>query len=197
MARFKVEHRGVDVPVRHAASVGGVGRRRGANLPRGGTVRAARPTVVRLRRSHVRQKRVRFENRPRRVCKKERFALALVDLEVGVEKPSHVQVGRELPFPGTNHEQMPARRDHGSRWDLKLFGVVGVVAQKVPSKIHRSGTRVVKLHEVFVVAPHVQRVVAARKLVDDDLRLPSPGHEHPHPNQSMFRRSMHGVVPLS
>ena len=124
------------------------------------------------------------------ICKHQRLSLTLVDLEVGVQKASHVQVGRQLPFTGAHHHQEPSRWHRGACRNFKFVHVAEVVRKEIPSQVDVRRSGVEEFHKVFVVAPHPKGVVAARKFVDDDLGRGAEGQDPP---DQQTRASLHPV----
>ena len=163
-----------DVPCIHVEGIRAVRstwRGHHANLPARCTVGRSAPAVVGLRGAHVGAKDVALEHRFRRVAEHQGLVLALVDLEVGIQEATHVEVGQQFTLAGAHDQQVSTGGHHRASRNFKFVQVGGVVCQEVPSQVHVGTRGVVELHKIFVVTTNAQGVVAAGKLVDDHLGL--------------------------
>ena len=192
VTRLHVKRRCRGVPRVHVKRICAVccpWRRVHAHLPIGSTVSTSCPAVVCLRCGNVRFKRVRLEHIQARVRKHEGLPLTLVDLEIGVQETAHIQVGHQLPFSRTNHNEMSSCGHRRACRDLKFVQVVEVVRQKVSSQIHIRPSGVVEFHKIFIVSTYAQSVVAAREFIDDHLR---PEGSRRHKSQQQGPKTPHG-----
>ena len=149
--------------------IGRIGCGVGADLPISGPVHIAGPAVVLLVGADIRSVGVALYNGSGGVGQHNRFLLALVDAEVGVQEASSVQVARQ-GFAAAHDDEEAVGRHHRARGNLKFGGIIHPVGEVPPAQIHRACSLIVELHEILVVPRDVERVVRTGEFIDDDLR---------------------------
>ena len=166
---------------RRSACVCGVRRRVGADFPSSRSVGFPGPAVVLLVRGDVRAVGVALDHGAGGVRQHDRFLLALMNPEVGVEETARIQVAR-LGLAAAHDDQVAIRRDDSPGRNRKLGGVVQVVGQVPSSQVHSRPGLIEELDEILVVARNVERVVRTGEFVDDHLRRQGD-HGQPHQGQ--------------
>ncbi len=153
----------------HRRGVRAIWSRVGAHLPITSTIVRSGPTVVFLVGGNVCAIGIAFHDASRGICQNHRLIFALVYPEIGIEVSATIEVAC-LRLPATNDGQESVGRNNGPRRDFKLGGVVNVIRHVPATEVYGRRRLVEQLHEILVVARHIQRVIGARKLIDDHLR---------------------------